>query len=85
MLQDCLNYIQGNGSDIALRIADHMKISLIALFAAILIGVAGVGLYKEEGKPIVKILPGSGAAPAETGHGGAVPILSCLYPSHSPA
>ena len=41
MLQECLNYIQGNGPDIAVRIVDHMKISLTALLAAILIGVAG--------------------------------------------
>ena len=41
MLRECLNYIQGNGPDIAVQILDHMKISLTALFAAALIGVAG--------------------------------------------
>ena len=41
MLRECLNYIQGNGPDIAVQILDHMKISLTALFAAALIGIAG--------------------------------------------
>lgn len=41
MLQECLNYIQKNGPDIAVQIMDHMKISLMALLAATLIGVAG--------------------------------------------
>ena len=41
MLQECLNYIERNGPDIAVQILDHMKISLAALLIAVLIGVAG--------------------------------------------
>lgn len=41
MLQECLNYIQRNGSEIVFQILDHIKISLAALLIATLIGVAG--------------------------------------------
>ena len=41
MLWECLKYIQTNRADIAVQILDHMKISLAALLAAILIGTAG--------------------------------------------
>ena len=41
MLQECLDYIQRNGSEIVVQILDHMKISLAALLIATLIGVAG--------------------------------------------
>ena len=41
MLLECLNYLQSNGADIAVRVLEHMKISLTALLAAVLIGVAG--------------------------------------------
>ena len=38
MLQECLNYIERNGPDIAVQILDHMKISLAALLIAVLSG-----------------------------------------------
>ena len=41
MLQESLDYIQRNGSEIVVQILDHMKISLAALLIAMLIGVAG--------------------------------------------
>ena len=41
MLQECLDYIQRNGPEIGVQILDHVKISLTALIAAILIGVLG--------------------------------------------
>ncbi len=39
MLQDCVNYIQNNYSQIAVQILDHARISLLALLAASVIGI----------------------------------------------